>query len=251
MQISISDREDLPMARLPERPLFAIGDLHGYSDALDALHGQIRNTVLHEHEGPVDLVYLGDYVDRGPDPLGVLDRVATGLELPNVTERRLIGNHDQFLMMAAAIGGYLYDPGAYDAWVRFGGMETLQAMALEVDCPAGEVREALGQDRVAMLEALSVGFRSGDIFCAHAGVNPDRPLSQQRPDDLLWIREPFLSCKQWPHEVTVVHGHTPGSEGVFSHRIGVDTGGCFGGPFTAAEISPQGWVRFHQVRKVS
>ena len=64
----------------------------------------------------------------------------------------------------------------------------------------------------------------------HAGVNPACPLDQQIADDLLWIREPFLTCR---HDLgrVVVHGHTVESEPVVrANRIGIDTGACWTGP---------------------
>ena len=79
-------------------------------------------------------------------------------------------------------------------------------------------------------------FRFGDYFFVHAGVRPTVPLEKQDKQDLLWIREPFLSWKH-PHEAVVVHGHTPRQEPVVrANRIGIDTGAVMGGVLTCVVL---------------
>ena len=85
---------------------------------------------------------------------------------------------------------------------------------------------------VEFLQSLELSFESGDYLFVHAGVNPSCQLDQQIADDLLWIREPFLSCTRDLGRV-VVHGHTVESEPVVrANRIGIDTGACWTGCLT-------------------
>ncbi len=256
MRTTITDWEKLPQDRRPARPLFAIGDVHGHSDALAAQFDHLRAIIEQEHAGQdVDVVFLGDYVDRGPDPNGVLELIHDGLDLAHVHEAALIGNHDWMLMAAAGIRGLFLDVDDWAVWLGNGGRETLAGLGginWRKATPE-RVQEGLSPKALATLNALGYSFRSGDILCVHAGVDPDRPLDAQRERDVLWIRDPFLrpaerATEPWAPGVTVVHGHTPNAYGVFAHRIGVDTGGYSTGIFTAVEIRTDG-LRFHHTRK--
>lgn len=257
MRTTITDWETLPQDRRPARPLFAIGDIHGHSDAVAAQLEHLRGIIEREHgDDPVDVVFLGDYVDRGPDPLGVLERVHDGLDLPNVQEAALIGNHDWMLIAAAGLRGLALDVDDWAVWLGNGGRETLAGLGgINWRRATPErVREGLSDKAIALLERLGYSFRSADILCVHAGVDPLRPLDAQRERDVLWIRDPFLRPAErenepWAPGVTVVHGHTPNAYGVFAHRIGVDTGGYSTGIFTTVEIRPEG-LRFHHTRKI-
>lgn len=255
MRSFTKDWEPLPQDRRPARPLFAIGDVHGHSDALAAQLQHIRDVIEKDHgERPVDLVYLGDYVDRGPDPVGVLELVADGLGLPSVQESALMGNHDWLLMAAAGVRDLAMEVDDWAVWIGNGGRETLEALGgLSFQTATPErINAGLGAKARAMLERLTYSFRSGDVLCVHAGVDPDRPLQSQRERDVLWIRDSFLRpaerSGEWAPGVTVVHGHTPTAYGVYPHRVGVDTGGYQSGVFSAVEITPDG-LRFHHTRR--
>lgn len=253
MKLLVTPFQPEPHGRRPERPLFAVGDIHGYLDAFDGLLGHLRNVIEQERPSePADIVYLGDFIDRGPNPKGVLERAALGLELPYVQERALMGNHDRFLLDAAYLRGRELSLTDWAVWLRNGGAETLAALGdLGFrDATPEALRAALGEPVCAFLRGLKPHWRTGDIFCAHAGVDPDIPLDAQTEQALIWIREPFLSAARdgpaWRLGVTVTHGHTIGAHGVFANRIGVDTGGYQTGVFSAVEISDKG-VRFHHL----
>lgn len=241
----------LPGGRLPDRPLFAIGDVHGYPAPLEALQRRIAEITRADYgDTGAELVYLGDYVDRGPDPLGVLAALRAGAGEPSLTEIALYGNHDWYLIQAAGLRDARPDAAQTEHWLRYGGLQTIAGLGLERwDLKPKAIRARLGAQNVAFLEDLRVSHRNGAMFCVHAGLDPTAPLDRQDPHHMIWIRNAFLGVGRegWPFDLTVVHGHTPDAAGVFHHRIGVDTGGCFGGPFTAAEITPAGKVRFHHV----
>jgi serine/threonine protein phosphatase 1 len=185
------------------------------------------------------VIWLGDYVDRGWQPLETIDLVTAGLGQPGVEEIRLIGNHEVYLIEAAT-GEDLSLPRLLNWW-RFGGEETLKTLVPDarIEEPvelAAALQEALGSERLAFLQGLALQHRIGDYVFVHAGLNPERPLDDQREEDLLWIREPFLSGRDWPHPVTVVHGHTPEGPTALAHRIGVDSGVFMSGSLSAVEL---------------
>lgn len=220
--------------------LYAIGDIHGRLDLLEALHESIlADSEAHPSERR-ELVYLGDYVDRGGASKQVID---TLIEQPleGFGAVHLMGNHEFFLHR------FLDDPEIGDVWLMNGGETTLQSYGIEPwdDPPDGLERldwlsrrfnEALPEAHRRFLDGLELSYQAGDYLFVHAGVRPGVPLDQQDPDDLLWIREPFLRSEAAFGKV-VVHGHTPDVTPVErSNRICVDTGACYGGRLTAVAL---------------
>jgi serine/threonine protein phosphatase 1 len=204
----------------PGLRVYAIGDVHGCAARLAALHAAIAADWDLLPAGRCAVVHLGDYVDRGPDSAGVLKRLMQPPPLPDAETVLLRGNHEVMMLDALAAG-----PGtaAEDLWLSNGGRATLRSYG-----PAGPPEAHL-----ALLRATTLSWQAGDYLFVHAGIDPRRPFSLQREQDLLWIREPFLS---WPHplERVVVHGHTPSrAPELRRHRIGIDTGAVAGGPLTA------------------
>lgn len=252
MRIETTGWSEAPAGRRPDRPLLAIGDIHGYSDALRTLLGHLKIYIAETYgAAPVDLVFLGDLVDRGPDPLGVLELAGRGLQMRGVSETLLLGNHDWYLSSAAGLQAAPLRDREWDAWLRWGGRETLAAMGVGRQDPPNAFRARMTVTQSAALAGMRPSFRSGGIFCAHAGVDPLLGPDDQTQRDLMWMREPFLTAAAnprgaWPFGLTVVHGHTIGADGVYANRIGVDTGGYETGVFSAVEITAQG-VRFHRV----
>ncbi|HWD58315.1 MAG TPA: metallophosphoesterase family protein [Stellaceae bacterium] len=223
---------------MPERGcLYVIGDIHGRADLLDRAIEQIRRDV-ETHPGRDALtVTLGDYVDRGPDSRGVLDRLASN---PFPTEFiALKGNHED-LMEA-----FLEDPSIADHWRHLGGLETLHSYGVAVgplmrgqnyEEAAEALRAALPQSHRDFLASLSLSQVVGRYFFCHAGVRPGVALERQREEDLLWIREPFLDSRADFGKI-VVHGHTPAeAPEVLPNRINLDTGAFMTGRLTCAAL---------------
>ncbi|TYC49458.1 serine/threonine protein phosphatase [Rhodobacterales bacterium] len=225
--------------------LYAIGDVHGRNDLLGNLHEKIRDfhRLMHsDREGHI--LHVGDYVDRGPDSAGVIDRLMQGVEGFRVI--CLKGNHEAMMMDCLAPD----NASAWDFWLPNGGLETLASLGLPVHPeprdPAALV-EALGQDRLSWLEALPHHHIAGPYLFVHAGIRPGIPLQDQEPDDMLWIRDLFLESEA-THPYVVVHGHTPVDEPVVQHnRIGIDTGAVFGGKLTAVVLDGDAPPHFLQV----
>jgi len=220
-----------PPPRVPEGTrVYAIGDIHGCSELLDRLHALIAADFRANPVSDVRLVYLGDYVDRGPDSAGVLDRLATGAPIGEA--RLLSGNHERMLLH------FLEDEAFGVAWWRYGGLETLHSYGV-IDGRLGpdaglahELKSKLPTKHLTLIQGLEKNATIGDYFFCHAGVRPGVPLESQTDEDLLSIRGEFLSSTADFGKV-VVHGHTPVAEPEFKpNRINIDTGAYSTGRLT-------------------
>ena len=199
---------------------YAIGDIHG---CLDKLRSLLLRCEMHADGRPMSFVFVGDYIDRGPQSCGVIDCLIDLKARHGEGVVTLMGNHEA--MALAAIDG----SGPARLWLAQGGLATLESYRV-----AGP-RE-LPRAHVDWLSALPLSYDDGRRFFVHAGVNPGSPLEAQDDFDLLWIREPFLSHGR-DYGRLIVHGHTPLADGVpelRSNRLNLDTGAVFGGPLTAA-----------------
>jgi serine/threonine protein phosphatase 1 len=216
-----------------------VGDIHGRAELLDALHSRIAEDLqARPAPGPV-CVYLGDYVDRGGDSKGVLDRILAAPERLGMPVVALRGNHEEILAR------FLDDPAVGEDWLQWGGLETLHSYGVEVDrllktrdykWASAELAERLPEAHRALLSRLQLQYREGSYFFCHAGVRPGVALEAQRAEDLLWIREPFLSSGADLGAV-VVHGHTPVMEPeIRANRINADTGAYLTGRLTCIVI---------------
>ena len=215
--------------------LYAVGDIHGEWELLDELLGRIP-------ERPGDrFVFVGDYVDRGPDPFRVVERLlALERELACVF---LLGNHESMFLDFLGWKGEAWFGG--QAFLRNGGATTLRSYGW-FDAEGGPERFVLPPAHADFYRRLRLHHREGDYLFVHAGVGRrwlresdlDFVLRRAHAEDLLWDR---LSLGL-PHAlgVTVVHGHTPAPD--FEVRwndpfsIGIDTGAVFGGRLTALRL---------------
>ena len=221
-----------------DQRVYAVGDVHGHLDLLDALLAQIEDDILDRPVATIGLVFLGDLIDRGPDSAGVVERLCSLHHFP-AKALFLKGNHEEVLLRVLNA-----EPGlAYD-WLGFGGDACAEsygvpATALQVMSEqriADMLRAAIPRKHVEFLEGFGDTFRFGDYLFVHAGIRPGVPIEQQQPQDLRWIRQPFLADGH-DHGCMVVHGHTI-SDGVDqrANRIGIDTGAYRTGILTAAVI---------------
>jgi serine/threonine protein phosphatase 1 len=173
------------------------------------------------------VVYLGDYIDRGPDSRGVIE-ILVEKALPGFESVWLMGNHE------AAMLDFLDGREGSEVWLGFGGVATLESYGVRPparitdQAVLTETRAALAAAlppaHQAFLKALRMTHQEGDYFFVHAGVRPGVALDRQVPDDLLWIRNEFLRSRADFGKI-VVHGHTIVDEpDVQPNRIGIDTG---------------------------
>jgi len=214
--------------------LFAIGDIHGCARELEALLAGLRPA-----RGDT-LLFVGDYIDRGPASRAVIDQLLDVERRTDVASVFLRGNHEDMCL------SFLGRPGSWgESWFVNGGAATLRSYGIDARSTPAVAEEALPAAHLRFFEHLQSLHVVGDYLFAHAGIRPDRPLAEQEDDDLLWIREEFINA---PHSLpyTVVFGHTPQRNVLVQlpYRIGIDTGCVYGGRLTALEL-PAGVV--HQV----
>lgn len=221
-------------------PIYAVGDIHGHMDKLQTIMARIEQDGGHDAQ----VIFLGDYVDRGPDSRAVIDYLANGMAAGR-NWTCLKGNHDRMFAMfmeqyprndARLLIGY--------HWFhkRLGGVETLASYGVEVTGSARiyqvheAARRAVPPDHITFLNELTVHHQQGDWLFVHAGLRPGTALADQTEDDLIWIREPFLNHPD-PHPWCVVHGHSPvAAVEHHGNRIAVDTGAGHGRALSAVVL---------------
>lgn len=226
--------------RVPRgRRVYAVGDVHGHASLLARIQQAIdEDMAAHPGVAAVE-VYLGDYVDRGPNSAGVLDALIARKLTHNAV--CLSGNHEAVMKEALA------SPEAFARWLGMGGRETVTSYlgprrAHDEATLWQAWRSAMPRAHLAFLDGLETRFVCGDYVFVHAGVRPGVPLEQQSAEDMMWIRRPFLDCGDWLGHC-VVHGHTPGREPEFrSNRINIDTAAYATGRLTCLVL--EGEERF-------
>ena len=234
-------REQSPATRGPAIPqgirIYAVGDVHGRADLVRQLSEQVSADVA-GFKGPAVTVFLGDYVDRGPHSRQVIDLLAAR-DWPTAI-LPLKGNHERAFM------DFVEHPDAWSEWQGYGALPTLASYGVNVrdlmtGAPAVQALARIHDELLAAMPAEHVTFfnglrdqtAAGDYFFCHAGIRPGIPFEQQSPDDLISIREPFLSSTA-QFEKIVVHGHTPQeTPQIRPNRIGIDTGAYATGCLTA------------------
>jgi len=194
-----------------------------------------------ENEGGTDarVVFLGDYIDRGPDSRGVIELLMNGL----ATGKNWVclkGNHDQMFSL------FMEDCHAqltvHYHWLddRLGGKETLASYGVRVDNNDQKQDVYMSSlatvpaEHIEFLDSLPHSHQENNLLFVHAGIRPGVPIDKQDPHDLLWIRDEFLDDKR-QHPFTVVHGHTPVEKARhYGNRVNLDTGSGYGRHLTAA-----------------
>lgn len=221
--------------------VYAIGDIHGSEKPLKKLLMLIDKDRGSE---PAHLIFLGDYIDRGPDTPSVINEliklretsVENGLKVSF-----LRGNHEAVLL------DFLHHAGAGPTWMKWGGTETLVSYGV---CPPpgssgpqdwedtrAEFAAVLPAAHLDFFNSLQLSASIGDYLFVHAGIDPERPIDRQGEREFLWIRDEFLDSRKQA-DFVVVHGHTPTDEPHSdSRRIGIDTGAHATGKLTAVKLS--------------
>jgi len=226
-----------------KKVIYAIGDIHGRLDCLTYLKKKISEDSTKYDDKMV--VYLGDYVDRGPHSKEVIDNLIDE-PIPGFKEEYIKGNHEDFMLSA------MNNDATWNeivSWLYHGGLRTLQSYGVDVleliEKVPNITMEYYGQDtgirtrvkeklqpilievvggkQIDFLNSLKLFHQEPGYIFVHAGVNPNKPFSEQTPKDLMWIRNEFLYSDK-NYGVKIVHGHTPIDKvDIRSNRINVDT----------------------------
>jgi serine/threonine protein phosphatase 1 len=230
--LSVSGKRSL--ASLPEGVrIYAIGDIHGRLDLLENCLSQIEQDLAQRPCRRPLLIFLGDYIDRGTWSRGTVDRLID----TNISHECIFlkGNHE-FVAMRC-----LTDLTLIPKWLRLGGLETLISYGVvptisterrHVIATQMAFQDSLPASHFRFFGQLRNAFSCGDFFFVHAGVRPNIALLDQKEEDLLWIRDEFLSSSEDFGKI-VVHGHTPAlNVDVRFNRINIDTGAYATGRLT-------------------
>jgi serine/threonine protein phosphatase 1 len=214
--------------RYPPAPdgmtLYAIGDVHGRSDLLAQAHNLIDHDIARRgvNARAVD-VYIGDYVDRGPDSKGVLDLIIARSRAASIVALR--GNHE--IAMESFLRGLI----PFGDWRALGGLETILSYGVDArsllgrgDIQPEDLAMKMPVSHFQFFSTLNVVWRVGQYCFVHAGLRPGVAIEHQATDDLVWIREDFLNFAG-DFGAIVVHGHSPVEDVDFlPNRINIDTG---------------------------
>ena len=206
--------------------VYVVGDIHGQASLLRHMHDAILADARTCPTQRRMVVYLGDYVDRGAHSRQVLE-ILSCHPLPGFETVALRGNHEAMMLAG------LEDDAAFAGWFMNGGRATAASYGV---CDERQdacwfdasvmwtMRQTVPDHHLAFLNGTQIAHREGGYAFVHAGLRPGVALDQQEPEDLVWIRDPFLDTDgDWPF--VVVHGHTPVEEAeMCEHRIGIDTG---------------------------
>lgn len=219
-------------------PVYAVGDLHGNLPEFE------RALSLIARDGGADakIVFLGDYVDRGAESRGVLDRLIAGRDQGR-NWTMLLGNHDRMFSW------FMEDVPRHDPhllvgyhWLheRLGGVETLRSYGVIFDGQIrledlhGMARAAVPRAHLNFLRDLPLMAQTPELAFVHAGIRPGVPLNEQQENDLVWIRKPFHDHAD-PHPKLIVHGHTPVDRPThFGNHVNLDCGAGYGRPVGVA-----------------
>lgn len=233
----------VPAPKVPEGArVYVIGDIHGRLDLLKGLRERIvMDSGDFTGERKV-VVYLGDYVDRGPGSKEVIDLLADE-PLAGFESVHLKGNHEKLLL------DFLDDASVWPLWAYNGAGATL--MSYGVGSTAGaeglvaEFRASIPPRHLEFLRALALSHTEGDYFFVHAGVRPGVALEDQDEADMIWIRDPFLYSDA-DHGKIVVHGHSIARQPeIEANRIGIDTGAYATGKLTCLVLEGEGRAFLH------
>ena len=206
---------------------FVIGDIHGCVNELVHL---LDSLPLERGDR---IVFLGDYIDRGPDSRGVISQL---LGLQGTVEEEIVflkGNHEDMLLGYLGLGGRHGDMFLYN-----GGRATLTSYGIsDISTPPAEIVSRFPESHLQFLTNLKPFHVVEPFCCVHAGIRPLKSLSEQDESDMLWIRSEFILN---PHRLpfTVLFGHTPQNEVLFDlpYKVGLDTGLVYGNKLSCLEV---------------
>lgn len=225
---------------IPEgKRIYAIGDVHGCKDLLEKLLKKIDKDNQKRGEADIEIIFLGDLIDRGPDSAGVLD-LCLALKKAGKPVRFLMGNHEEVYLKALTD----HSTKMMRFFLRIGGEETLLSydilkadfLAMDIDELCAYIPQLVPQEHIDFVQTFEEHITIGDYMFVHAGVKPGVDLQKQKPDHLRWIRDDFIDHKG-PYGKIIIFGHTIFDEvREKPNHIGLDTGAYKSGVLTAIAL---------------
>lgn len=218
---------------------FVVGDIHACPQELGDM---ITACALARED---HLVFLGDYIDRGPGAREVVDFLLD-LQADQVcTLTFLKGNHEDMLL------DFLGYPGHFgESFLVNGGVTTLKSYGLSEGMAGQHAASRFPPQHLAFFQQLERSFAMDDTLCVHAGVDPLRSLAEQDEEALFWIRQEFITP---PHTLpyTVLFGHTPQREVLYDlpYKVGLDTGLVYGGKLSCLEVTEKKLLQVRRGRR--
>ena len=225
------------------KTVYAIGDIHGCNILLQKIHNKILATSK-DIEGQKLLIYLGDYIDRGPDIKGTTQTLID-FQPKDFTKVFLLGNHEQMLLdFIAGKRNSLY------IWLGNGGFETLESYGCDLNSYIDNSMELKGEELIRkqftqllpfahknFFNQLILNYEWNNYFFVHAGINPNLPLDKQEKETMLWTREKSFFKPTMTYNKIIVHGHTPVEKiEKYPYRINLDTGSFYSGKLSSLKI---------------
>ena len=233
-QVSAASSRSVNASAPSDTRIYAVGDIHGRADLLSEIIARIDDDIRRRPIAHTIEVYLGDYVDRGPQSKTVIDLLTVRLVANGAVCLR--GNHE------AVMEGFLQDPTILEYWLPLGAMQTLASYGIELHenetafSLHRRFLDALPRAHELFMQCLRNQFSCGDFLFVHAGIRPGVALDDQDPNDLIWIRDEFLDDTR-SHKRFIVHGHTPVPHPeIRRNRINIDTAAWRTGALTCVAI---------------
>ena len=220
--------------------LFAIGDIHGCLGELTSLHKKILSHDKFDVKNDL-IIYLGDYIDRGRNSKEVINQILK-LNDNNIKTINLMGNHDEFMI------DFLFNKkNNLKSWLNFGADQTFRSYNIEIvdfikdgfeDDVINKLRETLfkkmEESHINFFKTLQLSYSTEKYLFVHAGIDPEKKLSEQTRKDYLWSRSSEFFKKNFKAQKIIVHGHTP-EESIVNdeYRINADSGCYFSGKLSS------------------
>ena len=220
----------------PGKRVYAVGDIHGRADLLQMLMARILGDLERFPIAAPELIFLGDYISRGPASRAVLDFMIGAAHALPMPVSFIKGNHEDLLLRLVDGAELQLGP----RWLQFGGEAVFRSYGVAVlddlAASAAALKAAIPAEHLDFLRTLPVSIARDDYLFVHGGVRPGVPLADQTAHDMIWIRYEFLNHTGL-HERFVVHGHTPAPlPEVRRNRLNVDTRAYDSGVLTAVVL---------------
>ena len=224
--------------------IYAIGDIHGSLSELTSLHKKILTNDKFKVKEDL-LIYLGDYIDRGLKSKQVIDQIIK-LKNKQIKTIHLMGNHEELM-----IDFLINKKNNIKNWLNFGADQTFKSYDIEIvefikdgfeDSVIDRLRnvllEKMNNDHIDFFNNLELTHSTEKYLFVHAGIDPDKNLTEQTKKDYLWSRSNGFFDKNFKAEKIIVHGHTPEENIInYPYRINIDTGCYFSGKLSCVCLS--------------